>query len=821
MQTKPQNQQTQNKQAEVSEMTSKTTAGNSAVNGSFWSRSHVLLGVASVSFAMLLLELALTRLFSVVLFYHFAFLAISVALLGLGAGGVTAYLKKARLAQYSLSRLGCVLSVLNAIATLVVLEIILHARISLRITPGTVLRLTAIYLAAAFVFFLNGVLLSVVFARAPRPVSRLYGADLLGGALACMAAVPLLNVIGAPNAVLVSALVMALAAALWAQRRSAKLVAQVVGMFFVLLLVVNRGERVLDIVYSKGVRRNPKVEFVRWNALSRVEVFPDEQGKGIQIDGDAYTALMDTDPSDTEDAWQKTWDTEAAPSVVSVLRPHGDYAIIGPGGGVDVLRAVSGGSPSVTAVEINPIIANSIMGGAYAEYSHHLYQLPQVHVHVADGRAWLRSSTEQYDIVQMTKVDTWASTAAGALALSENSLYTMEAFHDYFAHLKPDGMLVVTRWDFAQPREALRIVAQDMETLHALGIANPAAHVMIIAEGGLDQDGQAVAVFAKKSPFSPAELQAVEQYLQSHPTLLPLYMPGKPELAHEATGAGAYAALIQGNDAPRFSEQYPFNVAPVYDSSPFFFFTLKPTVALGQLLHSSRGRQAWKNNMGILVLAFLIGLSTVAVLAFLVLPLLLVSGKPSRHLLALMYFVAIGLGYIMVEIALIQRFVVFLGHPTYAMTVVVFCMLLSSGVGSLVSRRWFSQTARIRLALIAIAAAVLVYMFVLPGLLTQYVGLPFAIRLVMSCTVLIPLGFIMGMPFPTGLRALSEKISASGENHANSSENIIEWAWAMNAGSSVLGSVVAMVVAMSSGLNAVLVCAAAAYLIAGLVARRG
>src|SRR5260370_37107105 len=225
--------------------------------------------------------------------------------------------------------------------------------------------------------------------------------------------------------------------------------------------------------------------------------------------------------------------------------------------------------------------------------------------------------------------------------------------------------------------------------------------------------------------------------------------------------------------------------------------------------------------MGILVLAFLIGLSTVAVLAFLVLPLLLVSGKPSRHLLALMYFVAIGLGYIMVEIALIQRFVVFLGHPTYAMTVVVFCMLLSSGVGSLVSRRWFSETARIGVALIAIAAAVLVYMFVLPGLLTQYVGLPFAIRLVMSCTVLIPLGFIMGMPFPTGLRALSEKISASGENHANSSENIIEWSWAMNAGSSVLGSVVAMVVAISSGLYAVLVCSGAACLICCLVARKG
>jgi len=794
---------------------------NAAIQNSFWSRSHVLAGVAAVSFAMLLLELALTRLFSVVLFYHFAFLAISVALLGLGAGGVAAYLKKARLAQYSVSRLGSVLCILNAMSTLIVLEVILHARIPLRVTPATVLRLTIIYLAAAFIFFLNGVLLSTVFARAPRPISRLYGADLLGGALACMATVPLLNVIGAPNAVLVSALVMALAAALWAQRRSAKFAAALVGAAFVLLLIANRGERVFDAVYSKGVRRNPKTEFVRWNALSRVEVFPDAQGLGIQIDGDAYTALMDADPGNRTEAQQKTWRTEPAPSVISVLRPRGTYAIIGPGGGVDVLRAVSGGSPSVTAVEINPIIADTIMGGVYAEYSHHLYQLPQVHVHVADGRAWLRSSADQYDVVQMTKVDTWASTAAGALALSENSLYTMEAFHDYFAHLKPDGMLIVTRWDFAQPREALRIVAQDMETLHALGTANPAANLMVVAEGGLDQDGQAVSVIARKSPFSPAELQAVEQYLQSHPTLRPLYMPGRPELAQAATGAASYAALIASNDAGKFSGQYPFNIAPVYDNSPFFFFTLKPTVALGQLVHSSRGRQAWKNNMGILVLAFLIALSAVAVVAFLILPLLIGSGKPSRHLLALMYFVAIGLGYIMVEIALIQRFVVFLGHPTYAMTVVVFCLLLSSGVGSLASRRWFSDTARIWLALIAIAAAVLLYMFVLPGLLTQYVGLPFTTRLLLSCAALLPLGFIMGMPFPTGLRALTEKMpSASGAGDSGSTENIVEWAWAMNAGSSVLGSVVAMVVAMSSGLNAVLVCAAAAYFIAGLIAPR-
>ena len=141
----------------------------------------------------------------------------------------------------------------------------------------------------------------------------------------------------------------------------------------------------------------------------------------------------------------------APPALANVLRPHGDYAIIGPGGGVDVLRAVANGSPDVTGIEINPIIANTIMRGRYADYAFHLYERPEVHIHVTDGRSFVRNAKQQYDVVQMTLVDTWASTAAGAFALSENSLYTVEAFREYFEHLKPDGMIAVTRWEFQQP----------------------------------------------------------------------------------------------------------------------------------------------------------------------------------------------------------------------------------------------------------------------------------------------------------------------------------------------------------------------------------
>src|SRR5208283_3493423 len=185
------------------------------------------------------------------------------------------------------------------------------------------------------------------------------------------------------------------------------------------------------------------------------------------------------------------------------------YAIIGPGGGVDVLRAVANGSPSVTGIEINPIIANDIMRDRFADYAHHLYEIPEVHIHVSDGRSFIRDSHDKYDVLQMTLVDTWASTAAGAFALSENNLYTVEAFREYFEHLKPDGMIAITRWEFRHPREALRVVAVAMEALHGLGVANPARNFIVACQGELNADGIPVVVLAKKTPFTAAEEKAV------------------------------------------------------------------------------------------------------------------------------------------------------------------------------------------------------------------------------------------------------------------------------------------------------------------------
>jgi len=775
--------------------------------------------IAIVSCASLLLELALTRLFSVVLFYHFAFLAISVALLGLGAGGVFAHLFRAKLSRWTIDRLGSALLIANSVIMLLVLEVVLHSAVSLNLELRNFEKLTLIYLLAAVPFFITGLLFSVVFARDTAQIARLYGFDLMGGALACLMLVPILNLLGAPNAVLCAAVLMAVGSALCSSTQRQKTIAATIAVVYAALIAANHRGKLIDIIYAKGLRRDASwVEFARWNALSRVEVDQVGLAKYVVIDADASTAIMNVDPSlwdrdvpvgSDPGTWKQSspfnWKADlmnAAPSLANVLRPRGDFAIIGPGGGVDVLRAVANGSKEVTGIEINPLIANTIMRDRYAEYAHHLYERPDVHIHVADGRSYLRSSLDRYDVVQMTLVDTWASTAAGAYALSENNLYTVEAFREYFDHLRQDGMIAITRWEFRQPREALRVVSQATEALHQLGIANPRDNFVVASDGPLDQDGRPVIVLAKKSAFTTGEINVVKAHLAARPKLVGLYLPGNDNAEN------AFTRLIASNDPRGFAGSYQYNVAPVFDSSPFFFFTLKTASALADL-RGTRGGMDWRVNLGIVILGMVLLISLVAVLAFLVIPLAYEPQASHPRILPLSYFIAVGLGYILVEITLIQRFVLFLGHPTYALTVVIFLMLLASGAGSLTARRLSAGTSALKPVLFIIVVAVVAYLALLPVILRSLVGLPFAWKLLLSGALIVPLGFIMGMPFPTALRLLDQ--SSIGTH------GLTEWAWAMNASASVLGSVLAMVISLHFGLNVTLFCGAVAYSLAALL----
>ncbi|MGH9493047.1 MAG: hypothetical protein ACRD2K_06070 [Terriglobales bacterium] len=771
---------------------------------------RLLAGISAVSSSTLLLELAATRLFSVILFYHFAFLAISVALLGLGAGGVFAYVRRERLARRGTRALAARLCALNAVVIVAVLEAVLHLPISLDVSRGNFLKLTVLYLVTAVPFFLTGLLFSVVYARESGRIGQLYGADLAGGALACLAVVPLLNLAGGPNAILISALGMAVASAIWAEGRNGRAAGLALAVLLAALAGANHSGRLIDVVYAKGLRRDPSwVEFARWNAISRVEVNRIGDAKYVVIDADATTAIMNLDPHLARGS--KEWNQlmPAAPAVANVLRPQGDYAIIGPGGGVDVLRAVAGGSRNVTAIEINPLIATTVMRERYADYANHLYQIPEVKLHVADGRSWIRNSNAKYDVIQMTLVDTWASTAAGAFALSENNLYTVEAFNEYFDHLKPDGILAITRWEFKEPREALRVVSQAMEALRRLGMEDARRHFIVVSDGPLDEDGRPVTVLAKKSPFTSEEERTLREHMVANRNLDPLFLPSwlgtdRPDSPPSyVPGRHSFAVFIEAGDPRSFAGGYPYEVAPVTDDAPFFFFTMKTGTVLGNIFAGTGRGIDWKNNLGVAVLGMLLVISLAAVLGFLVLPLALQPGARGPGTWPLLYFVAVGLGYILVEVAFIQRFVLFLGHPTYALTVVVFLLLLSSGAGSLTARHWLGDARRVRWVLAGITAGLLALVFLLPRALAAWIGIPFPGKLLVSALLLIPVGFAMGMPFPTGLRQLAER-----------GQGGVEWAWAMNAGASVLGSALAMAIAIHFGIGATLAVGAAAYLVA-------
>jgi len=797
--------------------------------------NRALAAIAVMSCASLLLELALTRLFSVVLFYHFAFLAISVALLGLGAGGVFAHVRREWLRQWSLSQLGSFLSLANALLIVLVLEVVLHSSISLRLTFNNFGKLTVLYLAAALPFFITGLLFSVTFAREHERVSRLYGFDLLGGSLACLCLVPLLNLIGGPNTTLVSAALMALAGLFWTDERQVMWRSSFAAVIVLVgLIIVNHSGKLFDIIYAKGMRRDPaSVLFTRWNAISRIEVDQIGKAKWIVIDADASSAIMNVDPGRWDltpganvtgtkmegDSGQRntegfSWKRDlmkAVPSVANILRPTGTYAIIGPGGGVDVMRAVANGSPNVTGIEINPLIVNDVMRRRYADYAYHLYDRPDVHIHISDGRSYIRSTREQFDVVQMTLVDTWATTAAGAFALSENNLYTVEAFKEYFQHLNSEGFIAITRWEFKEPREALRVVSQAIEALHELGVSDPRRHFIVVSDGELNQDGRPVLVLAKKSPVLTEEIAIVKAHLEQNRNLTPLYLPDGLDLRelHASTAppvdASAFGWLISSNQPAAFAAAYKYNVSPVFDSAPFFFFTLKTKEIVGQIA-GTRGGLDWKVNVGIVVLGIVFLISIVAVVAFLVLPLLLHARSSIPQVPPLLYFVCLGLGYILVEITLIQRFVLFLGHPTYALTVVVFLMLLSSGAGSLFVRGKETLTM-LRSGIVWIIFLTLLDILLLPRLLSSLVGLSFVAKLVVSALVIAPLAFLMGIPFPTGLRSL-------GSSSQQQEMGLTEWAWAMNAAASVLGSVAALVIAIHFGLSVTLLSGVVAYLLA-------
>jgi hypothetical protein len=396
-------------------------------------------------------------------------------------------------------------------------------------------------------------------------------------------------------------------------------------------------------------------------------------------------------------------------------------------------------------------------------------------------------------------VDTWAATSAGAFALTENNLYTVEAFKDYVTHLTDDGMLTMTRWYFEPPDQLLRLLSLTRAMMSELGITNAPRHIMLIRDGREGYDRSPATYLFKKSEFTDEEVRRIEDIARETGFEI-LYTPlTRPD--------NVFTRMIEATDPAAVWNSFETNVEPTRDNNPFFFNSLR----WSNLRRALDGVGEWqKTNLGTFVLFVLLAITTALVVLFILGPLVLVRRRDlavgGRNKISyLLYFGCLGAGFIIVEVAMIQKFILFLGHPVYSLAVVLFSLLIFSAAGSYLTGRFDRErlsSTTVKL-LVAVVALVVIYILALPPIFYGLVHLPLAARIVIAVVLMAPLAIVMGMPMPAGIKMM-----------ARSAPELIPWAWGVNGATSVMGSVAALVIAILTGFNQALVAGSALYVLA-------
>ncbi len=763
-------------------------------------RTKIFLGIFLLTLSVLVLELGLTRLFSATMYYHFAFMAISLALFGSGASGVFIYIIQNKLDKEKTGRWLSLSAMLFSVSVLFALYVIFDNSLTFETGFENYLRLSKIYAATSLAFFLAGCAVTLAIMRLAEDISRLYLFDLAGAALGCLLLIPVLNFIGAINTVIGVSVVGAISAILFSRSTKGHHITFAISVLLAIALagfaVYNTYTKTIDIRKSKGFEET-QVLFSKWNSFSRITVEGDlEKHIEIKIDADAATGIVYDGPNTERHQNEKG----GIHSLAYHLKPNANVAIIGPGGGYDVATALVFGARHITAVEINPIIAQDVMSSEpFKTYNGGIYQHPKVQLEVDEGRSFIRRSSDRYDVLQATMVDTWAATAAGAFSLTENNLYTVEAFKDYAKHLTDDGVLTMTRWYFEPPDQLLRLLSLTRVMMQDLNINNPERHVMLVRYVSGNSDRTPATFLFKKSEFTDAEVKTIETICAANSMVL-LYTPlTQPD--------NVFTRMMQAADPATVWNAFETNVQPTHDNNPFFFNSLRPS-NLGRALS---GAGEWqKTNLGTFVLFVLFGITTVLVLLFILVPLLLVRKRASANnrqgrMSFLFYFACLGAGFIIVEVAMIQKFILFLGHPVYSLAVILFSLLTFSALGSYLSGRFAQANLKATLVklILALVVLVVVYILILPPIFYGLVWLPHPARIIIAVVLMAPLAIIMGMPMPIGIKLL-----------AKHSPEIIPWAWGVNGATSVMGSVAALVIAILTGFNQALIVGAGIYLLA-------
>lgn len=792
-------------------------------------------GLFLVSLATLMYEMLLTRVFSATLWYHFGFLVVSLAMFGITFGALLVYLNPARYPEdatkSALAGNSIILSLFMLISFLVYLFIpVLPFMPDLPVVASaSVAALLVVYILFTVPFVFFGVTTCLALTRFPDSVSRLYAADLIGGALGCLALVVVLSLVDAPTAVIITSALAAFGGLCFAlEQASAKLrqVAFVVGVLLLIGAAVQgtlfaTGQPSLHLTWYKGMRMGEKL-YEKWNPFSYVCVFPfyekgtvlmstlgqkemtPEEGKRdpdrlyLQIDSSAGTTLTKF-PEKLDDLEYMNYDVA---NVVQSLRPNADVLIIGAGGGKDVLGSLYFKQKSITAVDINDAVIEAD-NRVFGDFTGHLDRLPNVRFVRDEARSFVSRSDKKYDIIMASLIDTWAATSAGAFTLTENSLYTVEAWKEFISHLNDGGMVAFTRnygprWG---PNEVYRLTAVAVEALKELGVKEPRQHILVVSKQkeSPNTEAELATIIVGKSPVTEEQINQTWQIAKKRDFEV-LLTP-----RHARVG---YLSSICQPDNKQVLESSPFDVSPSTDDRPFFFnmVRLKDAAAIAVW---AQGRLGSPNNAAVSVLLWLLISLTALTAASIIVPLKMKAGavdlKSAWPQLA--FFAAIGAGFMLAEVAQMQRLTIFLGHPVYAVAVVLSTLLVASGIGSFLTAGLDASDARAAVKRLMLIVAALVVSDVLSIVAKEtLIGAPTVVRIVTAIGVLFPMGLFMGMAFPIGIKAAA-RLNA---------QDLTPWFWGINGATSVLASVLAVAISMSAGIHVTFIAAIGVYVIAVL-----
>ncbi len=765
-------------------------------------RRLLFFGIFLASLSGLVLEIAITRIFSAAIWYHFAFVAVSVALVGLGSSGLLVHYYKLKKIKENWAD---DLTIASSIGIIVVLPLILYVMHSL---ASQVVYLPLFMFLFTIPFFFIGIIISAAFSAFANIAGRLYAADLIGASLGAIAVVFLLRLLGGEGTTLVVGLMAAICATIFSimSKNNKKIFLSLA--FVVLassLIYINDLTQIFSIPTDPTankdlpifLRENPGSHIVKteWNSFSRIDIVegitgectPDFVPSGqnpaqcaqeelvakIFIDGGAGTNIISWDGDLNSEHDLTTWMQYLPFSA----KENPKVLIIGSGGGRDVVASLLAGSQDVTAVELNPIIFDTVK--SYGDKAGNPYTHQYVDAYVDEGRSFISRSDEKFDIIYIPFVDTWASVSSGGLGVSENFLYTIEGFQEYYDHLKEDGQIVTVRWLIDSPRFVTTFA--ELIQQNGYSINDLEKHLMILSSDSVDTDPSVTMTIFSKSEFTEDEIRYMYDSANEY-GYKPILIPGLVILE-------PYLSYLRGEiPNEEFYQLFPTKIHPVTDDSPFFLSFEKPIPPI------------------VLVLTYA-GLIIAA--SFVLIPLIWLRKEISKKTdlqtwSIVLYFSSLGMGFILIELSLLQKFILLLGNPTTTFAILLFTILVAGGIGSQISTRLIRHNTRNLLFVISgIILLGAVFVILLPEIIYSVIAEPFEIKAVISVAVLFPVGLLMGMPLPTIMRLL--------KSHKPTH---IPWMWAINGSFSVLGAVLSVAISIAYGTSNAMILGILIYFVA-------